>query len=156
MKQANVLAKGEFMTTVTGSRAWQALNKHAESVRGLHLRELFAHDPKRFERFNLRLDDLLLDYSKNRVTEETMRLLVDLARHCRCRGRGGKRCSAGEKINFTEGRAVLHVALRNRSSRPDPRRRQRRHAGRRGGAGEDADLFASRSEAVPGVAPRAR
>ena len=68
------------MTTVTGSRAWQALNKHAESVRGLHLRDLFAHDPKRFERFNLRHDDLLLDYSKNRMTEETMRLLADLAR----------------------------------------------------------------------------
>ncbi len=117
MKQANVLAKGEFMTTVTGSRAWQALNKHAESVRGLHLRDLFAHDPKRFERFNLRHDDLLLDYSKNRVTEETMRLLADLARAADVEAWRAK-MFAGEKINFTEGRAVFHVALRNRSSRP--------------------------------------
>jgi glucose-6-phosphate isomerase len=95
----------------------QALARHFESVRGQHLRDLFAQDPQRFERFSLRFHDLLIDYSKHRVTAETMRLLFALAR-----ARGVERLRdamfGGEKINLTEGRAVLHVALRNRSNRP--------------------------------------
>ena len=81
------------------------------------MRELFADDPKRFERFSLEVDDVLVDYSKNRVTDETMRLLFDLARQARV-FEWRDRMFAGEKINGTEDRAVLHVALRNRSNRP--------------------------------------
>jgi glucose-6-phosphate isomerase len=105
------------MTTLTASPAWQALEAHAGSLRGSTLRELFAGDPQRFTRFSLRLDDLLVDYSKNRVTAETMRLLNDLARFADVEG-WRARMFNGEAINFTERRAVLHVALRNRSKRP--------------------------------------
>jgi glucose-6-phosphate isomerase len=89
------------MTALTASPAWRALRAHAEAVRGVHLRELFARDPRRFERFSLGLDDLLLDYSKNRVTEETMRLLLDLARSANVEG-WRARMFAGERINATE------------------------------------------------------
>ena len=68
------------MSGLTRSAAWRALERHAEAMAGVHLRELFAADPDRFARFSLRAGDLLLDYSKNRVTEETIRLLLDLAR----------------------------------------------------------------------------
>jgi glucose-6-phosphate isomerase len=96
--------------------AWAALTEHYEQVRSLEMRELFAEDPGRFERFSLRLGDLLLDYSKNRITDETMRLLCEFARE---RGLEAKRDAmfAGEAINATEGRAVLHSALRNFSDR---------------------------------------
>jgi glucose-6-phosphate isomerase len=81
------------------------------------MRQLFAEDPERFTRFSLRLGDLLFDYSKHRITAETVKLLLELARE-----RGvfalRDRMFAGEKINITENRAVLHVALRNRSNRP--------------------------------------
>ncbi|OBS08770.1 glucose-6-phosphate isomerase [Acidihalobacter prosperus] len=96
---------------------WQDLLRHYEQARALHMRELFAEDPIRFERFSLQLDELLLDYSKNRVTDETLALLFGLAR---ARGvpEWRDRMFAGEAINVSEGRAVLHVALRNRSGRP--------------------------------------
>ena len=81
------------------------------------MRALFAEDPKRAARFSLRLEDLLFDYSKNRITEETMRLLVDLAQQADVE-RWRDRMFEGEGINLTEGRAVLHTALRNRSERP--------------------------------------
>jgi glucose-6-phosphate isomerase len=81
------------------------------------MRDLFARDPERFERFSLRLGDILFDYSKNRITEETMSLLLSLARQADLAERIEAMFS-GEKINTTEGRAVLHVALRNRSNRP--------------------------------------
>jgi glucose-6-phosphate isomerase len=81
------------------------------------MRALFADDPQRAERFSSALGDLFIDYSKQRVTEETMRLLVDLARQQRV-SEWRDEMFAGEKINGTEGRAVLHVALRNRSNRP--------------------------------------
>ncbi len=105
------------MTSLTEGAAWRALESHFAEVKDRHMRDLFAQDPDRFDRFSLRLDDLLLDYSKNRVTAETMARLVDLARE---RDVEGQRDAmfAGEPINRTEGRAVLHVALRNRSGRP--------------------------------------
>ena len=81
-----------------------------------HLRDLFAEDPERFERFSLRLDDLLLDYSKNRILPETMEKLLELARAAGVEA-ARDAMFAGEKINVTEGRAVLHTALRNRSDR---------------------------------------
>src|SRR5436305_128538 len=84
---------------------------HHETMRGVHLRELFAKDPQRGERLVAEAAGLYLDYSKQRVTDETLRLLLDLARACGVRARVDA-MFAGEKINVTEGRAVLHVALR--------------------------------------------
>ncbi len=98
-------------TPLTQSAAWQALEEHYQKVRDLHLRTLFADDPDRGERFSLEAVGLYLDYSKNRLTEETMRLLLDLARSAGLRERIDA-MFRGEKINVTERRAVLHVALR--------------------------------------------
>ncbi len=81
------------------------------------MRDLFAQDPQRFERFSLRLGDILLDYSKNRITEKTMALLLDLARQAGLQAKIEAMFS-GEKYNNTEKRAVLHIALRNRANRP--------------------------------------
>jgi len=93
------------------------LKAHQASMDGLHMRDLFASDPQRFERFSLQVGDLLLDYSKNRITAETMSLLVQLAEAADVAG-WRERMFNGEKINNTENRAVLHVALRNRSNQP--------------------------------------
>jgi len=96
---------------------WKALEEHHARVAPLHLRDLFRADPGRAERFSLEAAGLLLDYSKNRVTDETMRLLFALAR-----GAGLpdaiERMFSGAKVNVTENRAVLHTALRNRSGAP--------------------------------------
>ena len=95
--------------------AWQTLVEHQREIAHLHMRDLFAADPARFERFSLHFDDILFDYSKNRITARTMALLMDLARQSDL----GQRIEAmfnGDKINSTEGRAVLHTALRNRSN----------------------------------------
>ena len=105
------------MTDPTQTTAWQALTDHFFEIRDRHMRELFAEDPGRFGRFSLRFGDLLLDFSKNRITEETFALLLDLARECDVKG-WIRRMFAGDPINFTEQRPVLHVALRNRSNRP--------------------------------------
>ena len=105
------------MPRLTQLPAWQALQGHFQEVSDLPMRELFAADPQRFERFSLRWEDFLVDYSKNRITERTMQLLFELARQVGVE-EGIRRMFAGEKINTTEGRAVLHVALRNRSDRP--------------------------------------
>ncbi len=101
----------------TDSPAWSALQKHQQEMRDVQMRALFAQDPQRFERFTLRLSDLLVDYSKHRITAETLRLLLALARERRVE-EWRDRMFAGEKINVTEKRSVLHIALRNRSSRP--------------------------------------
>ena len=105
------------MSALTSSTAWQALATHALRIGKVPLRELFAADPGRFDRFSLRFEDLLLDYSKHRIDAETMRLLQDLAGHADVAG-WRARMFAGEAINHTEQRAVLHVALRNRGNRP--------------------------------------
>ena len=97
--------------------AWQALARHAETLRGRHLRDLFAADPDRFKRFSLTLGDFLLDYSKNRIAAETMPLLFALARATAVEARRDA-MFAGEHINTSENRAVLHVALRAGRSRP--------------------------------------
>jgi glucose-6-phosphate isomerase len=91
--------------------AWKALEAHYEGVRNRHLRELFAEDPQRAEKFSLDAVGVLLDYSKNRITDETLRLLLDLADQSGIRERIDA-MFRGEKINITENRAVLHVALR--------------------------------------------
>ncbi|MBK8176499.1 MAG: glucose-6-phosphate isomerase [Rhodospirillales bacterium] len=105
------------MSSITGTQAWGALEAHANAVKNTHMRDLFAQDPERFRAFSLTLGDLLFDYSKNRITAETLRLLVDLARAADLDGWRAKMFS-GEKINATEGRAVLHVALRNTLDKP--------------------------------------
>lgn len=99
------------------SPAWQALIQHQQEIKNLHMRNLFADDPQRFARFSLRLGDILFDYSKNRINEKTMQLLFELARQADL-AKWIKAMFSGEKINNTEGRAVLHVALRNRSNDP--------------------------------------
>ncbi len=105
------------MTNLTQSPAWRALAEHHAEIAPVQMRELFAEDPERFQRFALRLDDILFDYSKNRITAETMRLLVDLARQAGL-AEAIEAMFTRQKINTTEDRAVLHVALRNRSNRP--------------------------------------
>src|SRR5579859_1254823 len=105
------------MSSLIQSPAWTALQAHYEQINGLHMRALFAEDPQRFERFSLRFGDILFDYSKNRVTAETIRLLLALAHQANLEARIAAMFS-GQKINVTEDRAVLHIALRNRSNRP--------------------------------------
>ena len=96
---------------LTSRSSWKALQAHHEKVREFHLRELFAKDAQRAERFSLEAAGLYLDYSKNRITDETLKLLLQLAEESGLRGRIDAMFS-GEKINITENRAVLHVALR--------------------------------------------
>ncbi|MHA6999567.1 glucose-6-phosphate isomerase [Aeromonas schubertii] len=102
----------------THTQAWQALAAHFAAQGGMQLKDLFANDPQRFEKFSLTFGgDLLVDYSKNLITEETLALLIKLADETDLRGAIDAMFN-GEKINRTEDRAVLHVALRNRSDRP--------------------------------------
>jgi glucose-6-phosphate isomerase len=91
--------------------AWQKLTEHQRAQSRLHLRELFARDPERFQKFCLALDGMLLDYSKQRVTAETMRLLLELARECELEAWRAQMLT-GERVNASEDRAALHVALR--------------------------------------------
>src|SRR5258706_16228169 len=91
--------------------AWKALESHYKTVSNLHLRQLFADDPNRGQRMAVEAVGLYLDYSKNRVTDETLRLLLQLAEESGLRARIDA-MFRGEKINITEKRAVLHVALR--------------------------------------------
>src|SRR5579859_3133373 len=98
-------------TPLTQRPAWKALEEHYQSARNLHLRTLFAGDPRRGERFAAEAAGIYLDYSKNRITDETMRLLLELAESSGLRERIDAMFH-GEKINVTEKRAVLHVALR--------------------------------------------
>jgi glucose-6-phosphate isomerase len=99
------------MSGITETPEWRALEAHFEEVRGLHLRDLFADDPERGSRLTVEAEGVYLDYSKNRVTDETMRLLVDLAHRAGLRERIDA-MFRGERINVTENRPVLHVALR--------------------------------------------
>ena len=99
------------MPSLTTRPGYLALKAHADTIRNQHLRDLFAADPKRGETLTLEAAGVLLDYSKNRVTAETMKLLVNLANECDLKGRI-EAMFTGEKINKTENRAVLHTALR--------------------------------------------
>ena len=97
--------------------AWQALWDHFASAKEVHMRELFEQDPDRAERYWLEVGGLKLDYSKNRITDETLKGLMELAKQAGVQERK-KAMFAGKKINETENRAVLHVALRNRTNAP--------------------------------------
>jgi glucose-6-phosphate isomerase len=99
----------------TATDAWKKLAAHHAAMKNVHMKRLFAEDPERFQKFSVRFDDLLLDYSKNRITAETLTLLVELAQSCGV-SEAIERMFAGDRINETENRAVLHVALRNRAN----------------------------------------
>ncbi|EFH7471036.1 glucose-6-phosphate isomerase [Escherichia coli] len=102
----------------TQTAAWQALQKHFDEMKDVTIADLFAKDGDRFSKFSATFNDqMLVDYSKNRITEETLAKLQDLAKECDLAG-AIKSMFSGEKINRTENRAVLHVALRNRSNTP--------------------------------------
>ncbi|EOC7101323.1 glucose-6-phosphate isomerase [Escherichia coli] len=102
----------------TQTAAWQALQKHFDEMKDVTIADLFAKDGDRFSKFSATFgDQMLVDYSKNRITEETLAKLQDLAKECDLAG-AIKSMFSGEKINHTENRAVLHVALRNRSNTP--------------------------------------
>ncbi len=105
------------MPSLTQRTEWHALSRHCRELAPVHLRDLFASDPHRFDHFSIRWRDFIVDYSKQRITSETLRLLVALARACAVED-WRDRMFRGERINVTEGRSVLHVALRNRSGRP--------------------------------------
>ena len=105
------------MTNPTNFPVWQALAEHQKEIFPLHMRDMFDKEPERFQRYSLQVGDMLLDYSKNRITDKTLSLLFQLARDMNLEGMRDK-MFAGEKINFSEHRAVLHTALRNRSNTP--------------------------------------
>jgi glucose-6-phosphate isomerase len=105
------------MPNLTNTAAWKALQNHYSQIKDTEMKDLFAKDSKRFDKFSIQFNDILLDFSKNRITEETVKLLVELAKEQKVGDWAGKMFS-GEKINFTEKRAVLHTALRNRSNTP--------------------------------------
>jgi glucose-6-phosphate isomerase len=104
-------ATPKVVEPLTRRKGWKALQAHYEGVRGLHLRGLFTEDPKRGERLTAEAAGIFLDYSKNRITDETVKLLIQLAEESGLRAQIDA-MFRGDKINFTENRAVLHVALR--------------------------------------------
>ena len=104
-------AKGQSIEPLTKRKAWKALEDHYQEVRKLHLRNLFADDPRRGDRLTAEALGIFLDYSKNRVTDQSIKLLLQLAEESGLRARIDA-MFGGEKINITEKRAVLHVALR--------------------------------------------
>ena len=105
------------MSSLTTSKAWIALQDHYRQLQHYSMREAFVQDPGRFDKFSLSLNDILFDYSKNRISEKTLPLLIDLAKFAKLDEKIEAMFS-GQKINTTEHRAVLHTALRNRSNRP--------------------------------------
>ena len=105
------------MSKLTESPAWQALAAHQQAIASLHMRDLFTQDSHRFEQFSLRFGDILFDFSKNRITQQTLPLLIDLANQAALTDKIEAMFN-GLTINTTENRAVLHTALRNRSPHP--------------------------------------
>lgn len=105
------------MSALTDSDIWHDLQNHFNDVADIHMRDLFHDDPHRFDKFSLVFNDILFDFSKNRITEQTLPLLFELARERQLSSKIEAMFS-GESINRSEDRAVLHIALRNRSKRP--------------------------------------
>ena len=137
---------------MANTAAWAKLQEHYDkSMMAAQMTDMFASDPNRFSNFSTSFADILLDYSKNIVTEETMKLLEELCSEAKV-PEMAKKMFSGEKINHTEGRAVLHVALRNRASTPhaDPHEPCHAHAHRdRENPGEDCPGPRPRVERVP-------
>lgn len=105
------------MSQINQSLIWQSLNQHKKDIESISLREMFKSDPNRFNQFHIQFNDLLLDYSKHRISKETISLLIKLAKEADVEG-WRNRMFRGEKINSTEHRAVLHTALRNQNTSP--------------------------------------
>ncbi len=104
------------MSKLTQSEIWNNLQSHKSEIEKTSIKEMFENDPKRFEKFSVKFNDILLDFSKNRINEESMKLLFELAEFADVKS-WTEKMFTGEKINNTEDRAVLHAALRNRSER---------------------------------------
>jgi glucose-6-phosphate isomerase len=101
----------------TQTQAWKKLEAHFEQARDIQMKQLFADDPDRFNRFSIQFEDILVDFSKNRITDETLHLLLQLAEECKLQN-AIEQMFIGAPINETEGRSVLHIALRNRTNLP--------------------------------------
>ena len=105
------------MSSLTTSKAWSALQSHFQETKNDHVRDAFKKDPDRFKKFSISFNEILFDYSKNRISEDTLSLLFELANFAGLKDKTNA-MFAGEKINTTEHRAVLHTALRNKSNKP--------------------------------------
>ena len=105
------------MSSLTTSKAWSALQTHFQETKNDHVRDAFQKDPDRFKKFSVSFNEILFDYSKNRISEDTLSLLFELANFAGLKDKTNA-MFAGEKINTTEHRAVLHTALRNKSNKP--------------------------------------
>ncbi|MHC4477798.1 MAG: glucose-6-phosphate isomerase [Planctomycetota bacterium] len=101
----------------SNTKSWQKLADHFTTTKDVHMKELFSQDPERFQKFSVRFNDVLVDYSKNRITGETVQLLLELAQEAELK-KAIESMFSGKKINGTENRAVLHTALRNRENKP--------------------------------------
>jgi glucose-6-phosphate isomerase len=101
----------------TDTTAWKRLTAHYKTMKSKHMRDMFRKDPRRFSKLSLLFEDITIDFSKNILSGKTLKLLLELARECRVQN-AIEEMFSGEKINETEGRAVLHIALRNRSNTP--------------------------------------
>jgi glucose-6-phosphate isomerase len=97
--------------------SWQNLVRHSDIIKGIHMNDLFCADKQRFEDFSIKLPSMLIDYSKNLMTKETISMLIDLAKECEIE-QWREKMYSGERINRTEDRSVLHTLLRNRDDNP--------------------------------------
>ena len=105
------------MAALTSLPVWQKLCQHQQAIASTHMRDLFAFDKNRFDKFSFQFADILFDFSKHQINDETLPMLMQLAREANIEG-WRERMFTGEKINITENRAVLHTALRTRSNTP--------------------------------------
>ena len=105
------------MALLTAKPAWAALQNHYDNIHNQSLVDSFKNDLHRHEKFSIMFNDILFDYSKNRINDDTLPLLIELAKESKLSEKM-RAMFSGEKINITEGRAVLHTALRNRSNTP--------------------------------------
>ena len=104
------------MTSINKSSSWKALNSHFKKMKSIHMRDLFIKENNRFNKYHIQYEDFLVDFSKNRITDETLNLLTNLAKEAKLED-WRDRLFSGDKINFTENRSALHIALRNKSQK---------------------------------------
>ena len=117
LKLTNLIGAQTNMSSLTTSKAWSALQNHYQQTQNDHVRDAFKKDPDRFKKFSISFNEILFDYSKNRISEDTLSLLFELANFTGLKDKTNA-MFAGEKINTTEHRAVLHTALRNKNNQP--------------------------------------
>jgi len=102
-----------MISNPTSLPLWSILQEEYERIKDIHMRDMFEQDPERFEKFSIKFNDILFDFSKNRIESDTLKLLINLAEQCNV-GEWRDHMFAGDPINHTEGRAVQHAALRQR------------------------------------------